>query len=517
MRGYIIGASTARLMAPNPPPSVYDTVDNWAKTVYLLTSEGTTEGQLVPAQCSDSTLETGTNGTYGIKLRAAKKLPWANFSISNEGGTGSRIQSFDSGMALALGTGAFTLEGWVACNATNRGTNLFYRHGASGNYGFSFGTEAAANGRIFFTYSPDGTTQTTLWSSGAGSTINDDLFHYIAVDRNAAGVLRIYLDGKMVAKATIPTIFNSTATIWLLPNLSGHGSAMYYDDVRATVGAARYASDTGFITPGARARKGPAGDPYWDFVATYMRFQGDNVSQSYLDNGPYDFHTDNAGNFQQQTATGKFGAANYSSYFMQHPLVYLNSPTRNKVMNLRGKDFTIEFAILPGETDTTGCLMGSWESAKMQWRVRLFQGRVIFETSSSGAAGTKTIDTLPNKLTNAAWNAVVIERAGANVKIYINGVLRGSGALSDSDLFDSGATPQFIPYGVADGGPVHSTLDEFRMTVGVARYAEDGVTPLTPTAQYPAYKASFNAPSNVLLDERGIPLRLEDGQFLTEG
>lgn len=528
MRGYIIGAATARLMAPNPPASVFDSLSNWAKTVYLLTSEGVAEGAIIPAQFADNTLETGLNGIRSMVLRGDKKLPWANFSIKNEGGTGGRVEFADAGGALIPGTGAFTLEGWVARNGTNRDGMLFRRHGSAGNLGFGFGVESAGASRLYFEWSADGAALNTLFTSGSGSTITDDNFHYMSVDRTDSGVLRIYLDGVMVAKQTIPTIFaNPTAMVWALCNSSGHGSNMYFDDVRATIGVARYGSDAGHQLPGGRVAKGSDGDKYWDNVATYMRFQSDNVSQIYLDNSKYDFSTDNVGNFSNQV-TGKFGSGNKNGLGNLNSLAWLNTSRRNAVMNLRGKNFTIEFQFLPGQTDTTGGICGSWESAKFQWRVRIFQGRLIFETSNNGSSATTTIDsgaaftgTIPadHKLNNSAWNYCVIERSGlSTVKMYLNGVFVASGTVLDTGLFDTGATPQFFPFGVADGAPPLGTIDELRVTVGVARFAEDGAVPLaTPPAQYPAYKGSTTVPSDALLDESNLPIRAEDGQFLTQG
>lgn len=134
-----------------------------------------------------------------------------------------------------FGAGQFTVEGWWRWSQ-NFGSCVFVQHWPSwafwmngGVVGFRANTFADATG---YAFSP---------------TLNQ--WYHLAIDRDASGVLRIYIDGVMRSKDTgFSYNFNDvTATLDI-------GSATFggwIDELRITKGVARYASDGGFTVPTA--------------------------------------------------------------------------------------------------------------------------------------------------------------------------------------------------------------------------------------------------------------------------
>lgn len=153
---------------------------------------------------------------------------------------------------FVLGSNQFTCECWVWFNALPTGSNagdIFMCHNTFASRGWRFG-RSDGGGEIYFVSSSNGSTDAVLTvSSGAGITTGQ--WYFVAVDRDASNNLRLYLNGAMLVKQTDATnFFNSGASASIggqpdnLRSLDG-----WLDEVRITVGVARYASDAGFVVP----------------------------------------------------------------------------------------------------------------------------------------------------------------------------------------------------------------------------------------------------------------------------
>lgn len=163
-------------------------------------------------------------------------------------GTGDRITAADS-EDWNFAAGAFSIDGWFRFNGgvTNQallsqwtGTNAWLFFINSGNLVFRANSGGDRELTVAFTPS------TGVW-------------YHIAVDRNAAGVLRMYVDGVMVAKdaAYTWTIANGSAVLAVgaIGNTGGsHDFNGWIDEVRVVKGVASWDNDAGFAVPTA---------PYW--------------------------------------------------------------------------------------------------------------------------------------------------------------------------------------------------------------------------------------------------------------
>jgi hypothetical protein len=146
-----------------------------------------------------------------------------------------------------FGAGQFTVELWLFPTSTpSSGERRLVAQWAAGNFAwfFGFGTSTA----LRFRYTVDGSTRISL--DGAWTPILNAWYH-LAVDRDAANVVRIYVDGTVAGSGTVAaTLFNSTAT---LEFAGDDGTALpppagFMDDLRITKGVARYG---GAFTPPA--------------------------------------------------------------------------------------------------------------------------------------------------------------------------------------------------------------------------------------------------------------------------
>lgn len=170
-----------------------------------------------------------------------------------------------------FGAGQFTVEARVRINATLGSSSVHYICGVQDttgqrSWGVAVGGTAGGFAAVKFLYSSDGTTSTlieknvasALGFAGTFSVTRPGRFFNLAVDRDDADSLRIYVDGAMVHKATVSaTLHASTAALGVGNNLPGgvpsttSGLPGWIDEVRITKGVARYASDAGFTVPAA--------------------------------------------------------------------------------------------------------------------------------------------------------------------------------------------------------------------------------------------------------------------------
>lgn len=146
------------------------------------------------------------------------------------GGTGY-LPTTDTGNQL--GSGDFTVEGWVYLNATGTAYGVI----SKGTPTTGWSVNITSGNKLQFTYSSTNLTGATSLSSAT--------WYHFAVVRNgaASGNLVIYLNGAVEATSgsAVTDNFNQTSTLYVGADRSA-GSKLngYVDDLRVTVGIARY-------------------------------------------------------------------------------------------------------------------------------------------------------------------------------------------------------------------------------------------------------------------------------------
>jgi len=160
-------------------------------------------------------------------------------SISFDG-TGDWLTAPDS-VNLQLGTGNFTIEGWVYLNAIGSARG-FVSKGTS-TTGWSLGTNSL--NQIVFNH-----TSSSITSTGA---LLVSTWYFVTVVREGTGTnqTKIYINGTNDGTGTVATDFNQTNILYVGADRVG-GSALngYIDDLRITKGVARYTAN---FTPPSQA------------------------------------------------------------------------------------------------------------------------------------------------------------------------------------------------------------------------------------------------------------------------
>jgi len=161
----------------------------------------------------------------------------------NIGGSSASATTVDS-PDWDFGSGQFTVEAWFKANAAPTTVQSIVSQYSSGTgqlawfLGFNISV-------LSFYYSTTGSNQPFV---GASVSITPGTWYHIAVDRDASSVLRVYLNGTVVASATVAaTFFNSNLDLRIGSDGSNTRALQgQIDEVRITKGLARYA---GAFTP----------------------------------------------------------------------------------------------------------------------------------------------------------------------------------------------------------------------------------------------------------------------------
>lgn len=168
-------------------------------------------------------------------------------------GTGDKITFADS--ADWQFDGQFTVEAWINVNSfATATTSTILSHGASSvSYGWWFTYSNAGTLRFRFDDNGDGVALHDLQQ--VAGPISTGQWYHVAVDRDAASTMRLYVNGVMRASKA-----SATGTSFDSPNgldIGYIGSSTTFtvngwiDEVRITKGVARYATDTSFTVPAA--------------------------------------------------------------------------------------------------------------------------------------------------------------------------------------------------------------------------------------------------------------------------
>jgi Concanavalin A-like lectin/glucanases superfamily len=214
----------------------------------LLGFEGVDAAVSGPGMTDESSAAHGTATVAGTAQIDTAQSKFNTASLLLNGST-DKI-SFPDSADWEL-TGQFTIEMFLRINSFPSSTNVILSHGASSiNYGWFLSVSNVGLLRFRFDDNADGVALHDIAQTIAQMTTG--VWYHIAVDRDAANTLRLYVDGVMRATKVSATgsSFNAAA-----PLIAGRFDIFpfngWIDELRITQGAARYASDAGFAVPTA--------------------------------------------------------------------------------------------------------------------------------------------------------------------------------------------------------------------------------------------------------------------------
>ena len=198
-------------------------------------------------ESSNAQASTAFSGAANINIEAGGKFG----DCLGVDTAAANVQYADSTL-YALGSGAFTLETWVRFDVA-----------PSSSVHYLFGQyDTGANQRSWALLINAGSLQMALSTAGTSATIvasagwapSTGVWYHVVGEFDGSAY-RTYVNGVMNGKSTtlVTPLHNSTApfTVGAVLN-SGAGNGAFrgqLDEIRITKGVARYASDSGYVTP----------------------------------------------------------------------------------------------------------------------------------------------------------------------------------------------------------------------------------------------------------------------------
>jgi Concanavalin A-like lectin/glucanases superfamily len=205
----------------------------------------------------------------------------------------------------------------------------------------------------------------------------------------------------------------------------------------------------------------PYSDPYWNNVKLLMSFDSAFIDESSANHGIAVV----TGSAAIRTTYSVFGGS--SGYFSGNSRITFPD---SQDWNLSNRKFTIEFWFRPSSTGIQA-LMGQWtfnNGTDNGWVVGS-KDVVGLDVSTDG---TNDIAQLSGGTIAAnTWYAVAMDFDGTKYRMYVDGVMRGI-STNVRNVWNSSLSLTFGS-GVAGLEGYTGYIDEFRLTMDVARYASD--------------------------------------------
>src|SRR5262245_17235917 len=389
---------------------------------------------------------------------------------------------------FTFGTSDLTIDFW------------FKNTGVSGGFRVLTGQRSTVNAidtSIIMYRNPTNQIQATICIGAAGFTVQGTTqftdtintgWHHCALTRLGTTV-RLFIDGLLEAIGTPITgaVNDIAGAIWSVGTISAESGAStwqgWLDEYRLSVGVDRFSASADMP------------DSFTKVLLHMNRGAGlATIADHYGNSGVPRAWTAN-GDAKLDAADSKFGNA---SLLLDGTGDYISTPDSTD-FTLGSGDFTIDcwfkctatagsFALIAGQGSNTGSnLERAWMIYRTNANVISFDFW-IGNAQFSNPGTTQFTDTI-----NTGWHHVAAVRSGTSFRMYIDGRLEASGGAVGS-VQDSPVGLYIGSAGELGGGSAFNPLwtgriDEFRLSVGVARWTSN----FTPPAA--AYNPGFTPPA----------------------
>ena len=224
------------------------------------------------------------------------------------------------------------------------------------------------------------------------------------------------------------------------------------------------------------------------FTKAMLHFDGTNGSTTITDSnsgGSAHTWTNHTGSIA--TAQSEFGGSSYNS---GAGAGWVDTPDSTD-FTLENGDFTIDSWVYRNGGDGTERMFGGQTNAALTdrtWVIELSTGNVfIASVSSNGATGTVVIGT--TTITTTGWHHVALVRTGNILKLFVDGTQEGGDVSFTGSVHDSASNLAVGRYGELTTTPWNGYIDEFRISVGFARWTSNFTPPTAPAATITAASA----------------------------
>ena len=343
--------------------------------------------------------------------------------------------------ALDVGTGAFTLEGWMY--RTSASLSDWRMFGPTANSGGFFGGRADKLGLGRSNIAWDLESSTNVY--------NNNAWTHVVYVRNGSGNLSIFSNGTRVATTTNSTNYGLNAgNLQIGAEKNSELFGGFFSNTRLVKGTAVYDPTQTTLTVPTAPLTAVSGTGYLGFFTNGAIF--DNAMMNDLET---------VGNAQISTSVKKYGTG---SLAFDGTGDWLVAPS-NAMFNMGTGNFTIECWAYPQtQVQTYPALFNLTGTADLS--VAYDHGDGTNDSFSMLLGSTRTSASVTSSVN--AWYHIALVRNGTTVTLYIDGTSRAT-ATDSSTL--GGNTCTIGVYGTAYGTTAFKGyIDDLRITKGYARY-----------------------------------------------
>ena len=475
--GVTVSATAVSIGAAAENPDLY--------TVLLVHADGMHGGVIFTDK---STYEHRLYPTAATVTTTYSKFGNGAISVAATSGAGIEVRNQ---IDFWFSTGQFTVEAWIyfPTAPSTSGKKAILANWGAGLASWWLGLENTTN-KLTFYMSVDGTAQTVTldyavtWAAGT--------WYHVAVDRGGSNVVRLYLDGAVVASTTsaIDLFYTLAQNTRIGQDNDGSPFGSVIDEVRVSKGIARYA---GAFTPRIEAFPNPTDET----VELHIHMEGASGSTTFAD----------FSKFKHSLTASGVSVVNVASVGSAVTGSLSNPTTSSKLIagdpasfNLGSEPFTIEGWIYPTTAHVAGTtrrIMGQTGAGGFSWWIGLRADNILgFRWSIDGNpdATRELWSFYPDPIPVNTWTHFAMTRDAHGVfRFYCAGIIihvpPGSGSASDV-LY-----PSTAPFTIGASGDSGATdglpgfyLDELRISKGIARYTNKHDAPGNP---HPTVYAPF--------------------------
>ena len=216
------------------------------------------------------------------------------------------------------------------------------------------------------------------------------------------------------------------------------------------------------------------------FTKVLLHMDGADTSTTFTDvNVGGSSHTWTAnGNAQIDTAQFKFGGA---SGLFDGSGDWISTPD-SADFTIGSGDFTVDFWYRPAANGVRHYLTGQMASSGAVSVTSFAIQRTLSNVFSAfiGIGGSPTALTGTTTTTVGQWYHVALVRTGTTLKLFVNGTQEGGDGAASGTINDVSATLSVGRSGEFTSDPANGHIDEYRFSVGIARWTGNFTPPNAP-------------------------------------
>jgi hypothetical protein len=399
------------------------------------------------------------------------------YSTSVNGGAGYFDGSGDyltapDNTAFAMGTGDFTIEGWVYTTSSTTTEFAFLDTRNSDLDTNGFVVYRRSTGKLTFGY----VVGNTFIAIESTTNLQQNSWNHFAFTRES-GTLRSFLNGVLEnTTGSLTNNFSRQSNTRICATWNSTNVALgYLSNFRWVKGSALYTSS---FTPSTA--------PLTAITNTSLLLNFTNAG--IFDNTGFNA-LETVGNAQIDTTTKKYGTGSMEFDTSGDSLNGLSDPN----LNMGTGDWTIEGWVNVTSRNTNYPLVignnnGSFTAGALALTVSnsdnaSYNDRFVLAAHDMGATGPDRLIVASSTNSTGVWYHFAVVRNGTNLSIYRDGTSVGSKTISAGVVFDWGKGGLRIGGNNWDGAQSYFNgyIDDLRITKGIARYT---TTFTPPTAAF---------------------------------